>query len=234
MSGNENSGVSRQQFAQLLANQIDFVVAAQPANSQPPVNLESGANCGFANSIVFPGAFNPLHDGHLTMAMLAARRCLRPLWFEISVENVDKPTLDFVEIANRTHQTHHPHGMILTRTPTFERKSKLFPGCIFVVGADTIARINEPRYYQNDIIAMNESIRTIAENECRFLVFARKLSKIASVGSNFRESTPLIPRLDALCEFVSADEFCMEISSTDIRDRNRPNAFTSAIRKRNT
>ena len=220
MSGQEKNGLNRQQFARLMADQVNFIVAAQPSEFQTSAAAEPHPIPGFDNAIVFPGAFNPLHDGHLAMARLASKRLQRPLWFEISVENVDKPILDFVEVANRTHQVHHPHGMILTRTPTFEQKSKVFAGCIFVVGADTIARLNEPRYYKNDARARDASMQTIAENDCRFLVFPRKQYNIASAGSNF-QAGGLAPPLDALCEFISVDEFCMEISSTDIRSRQQ-------------
>ena len=221
MSRPQKNCVNHDRFAQLMADQVDLIVAAQPAGVETSEPLESQAVPGLADAIVFPGAFNPLHDAHLAMANLACRRLQRPVWFEISVENVDKPVLDFIEIANRTRQAHHPHGMLLTRTPTFELKSHLFAGCVFIVGLDTIARINEPRYYNNDIAEMARSIRTIAENGCRFLVFARKQYNISTIGSNFKVGGSLDSQLDELCEFVPADEFCMELSSTDIRDRQR-------------
>ncbi|HND56251.1 MAG TPA: hypothetical protein PLV92_27730, partial [Pirellulaceae bacterium] len=48
--------------------------------------------------LVFPGAFNPLHDGHRHMAKWASDHLGQPVAFELSIENVDKPPLDFLEI----------------------------------------------------------------------------------------------------------------------------------------
>jgi nicotinic acid mononucleotide adenylyltransferase len=214
------NGLDRVQFSRLLDNQAELIVAARPRNDSTATPETPDIRC-FDNSLVFPGAFNPLHDGHLAMADLASRRFQRPLWFEISVENVDKPPLDFRQVAIRTQQVDHPYGLVLTRTPTFDRKSTLFPGCIFVVGADTIERINEPRYYQDDPGSMHESIRKIADNGCRFLVFPRKPSKIGSADPKIQSRGPLLERLHALCEFVSAEEFCMEISSSELRNRQQ-------------
>ncbi len=54
--------------------------------------------------LVFPGAFNPLHQGHLEMAAVAERLAGERVTFELSMENVEKPPLDFVEIARRLEQ----------------------------------------------------------------------------------------------------------------------------------
>ncbi len=106
--------------------------------------------------VVFPGAFHPLHEGHLAMARLAAQRLQAPVAWEISITNVDKPPLDFHEMRRRSAQfaavDKGAPAMPLwfTRAPTFVAKSSIFPGATFVVGADTIDRIAHPRYYRGD------------------------------------------------------------------------------------
>ncbi len=54
--------------------------------------------------LLFPGAFNPLHAGHLQMTKVAERIVGVPVEFEISIENVDKPLLDFTAMAERLAQ----------------------------------------------------------------------------------------------------------------------------------
>ena len=95
---------------------------------------------------IFPGAFNPLHDGHRRMAQIAEELLGVPVEFEISIENVDKPPLDYTEMAERAAQFAASATLWFSRAATFEQKSVLFPNTTFVVGADTIVRIADARY----------------------------------------------------------------------------------------
>ncbi|HEX2474763.1 MAG TPA: hypothetical protein VHK01_08460, partial [Lacipirellulaceae bacterium] len=45
---------------------------------------------GEDSDVLFPGAFNPLHDGHLRMAEVAQAHYGVPVTFELSIANVDK------------------------------------------------------------------------------------------------------------------------------------------------
>ena len=48
--------------------------------------------------LIFPGSFNPLHDGHLRMRELAEKKTGMRATFEICARNADKPPLTFHEI----------------------------------------------------------------------------------------------------------------------------------------
>jgi nicotinic acid mononucleotide adenylyltransferase len=163
---------------------------------------------------IFPGAFNPLHHGHIHMAEVAARRIGGPVEFELSIENVDKPPLDFIEIDERAAQfSSSSLPLWLTRAPTFEKKSQLFPGCTFIVGTDTISRIGQCRYYRDDPAAMEAAIAGIAERGCRFLVFDRLANGKLETLSDLQ-----IPAsLRRLCDEVPAVEFRDDVSSTELR-----------------
>lgn len=166
---------------------------------------------------VFPGAFRPLHAGHRRMAQIAWERLGVPVQFEISVFNVDKPPLDYWEIDARVRQFDAGQTLWLTRTPTFLEKSRQFPGATFVVGADTLRRIAEPRYYGNDPSACQHAIERIVDRGCRFLVFGRV------EGERFVSLAELnLPdALRAACQEVPADVFRDDTSSTDLRRRDR-------------
>lgn len=101
--------------------------------------------------LIFPGSFNPLHKKHIEMAELAIEKTGLPLWFEISVFNTDKPPIDFISLRDRlesfeTLENPKIGGVIISNTPMFVDKVKLFPKATFVVGADTINRIYHPKY----------------------------------------------------------------------------------------
>lgn len=165
-----------------------------------------------AKPILFPGAFNPIHSAHKRMAEVAAERAGSPVTFELSITNVDKPPLDFIEIADRLLQFQGKH-VLLTRAPTFVEKAELAPGCIFVVGIDTVVRIGDPIYYDDVAAKRDASIEAIAKSGCRFLVFGRSLNGKFDTVSDVK----LLPALRALCDEVPESEFREDISSTELR-----------------
>jgi nicotinamide mononucleotide (NMN) deamidase PncC len=165
-----------------------------------------------ARPILFPGAFNPIHSAHKRMADVAAELCGTPVTFELSITNVDKPPLDFIEIADRLSQFQDDQ-VLLTRAPTFVEKAELAPGCVFVVGVDTIMRIGDPVYYRDDPSRRNAAIEALANLGCRFLVFGRLLN-----GKFTRMSeVELPPVLRALCDEVRESVFREDVSSTELR-----------------
>jgi len=193
------------EWQDLLMGRVQLVCAKTSAVIPKPAKTRRA---------IFPGAFNPLHEGHLRMAEIASRRLSVPVEFELSIENVEKPLLDYTEIAQRVAQFSEKHlPLWLTRTPTFEQKSALFPGAVFIVGADTIVRIGQPRYYGNDPVAANAAIEQIGKRGCRFLVFGRL------VGNEFQSCAglPLPDSLRKLCDEVPAIDFRHDVSSTELR-----------------
>jgi nicotinamide mononucleotide (NMN) deamidase PncC len=176
-------------------------VAIMPAGAQATARL-----------ILFAGAFNPIHSAHKRMAEVATECCGSPVTFELSITNVDKPPLDFIEIADRLLQF-RGERVLLTRAPTFVEKAELAHGCIFVVGVDTLVRIGDPIYYGGNDAKRDAAIEAVAESGCRFLVFGRLLNgKFAAVSN-----VELPPALRALCDEVPESEFREDMSSTELR-----------------
>jgi nicotinamide mononucleotide (NMN) deamidase PncC len=195
--------VAPQEWQALLAGQTRVAIVG-PAPVEPP-NRPGRA--------IFAGAFNPLHAGHRTMAQLAAERLGKPVEFEISIENVDKPLLDYLEMSGRAAQFSADQRLWFTRAATFLEKSAIFPAAWFIVGSDTIARLVEARYYGGDPEACQAALDEIARRGCRFLVFGR------SQGAKFQTLSDLaLPYvLRAICDEVPGDQFRVDISSTDLR-----------------
>jgi len=169
---------------------------------------------------LFPGAFNPLHAGHRRMAGVASEILGTPVAYELSIENVDKPLLDFREMDDRLKQFADDDAIWLTRAPTFVRKAELFPGVTFVVGVDTIERVGEERYYGHPA-AFERAMESLNAACARFLVFGR-----TSGDGTFRtlDDVELPAPLADLCTGVSAEVFREDVSSTQLRKQRRAEA----------
>lgn len=146
------------------------------------------------------------------MAQIAEERLREDVWLELSIANVDKPPLDFLTIRERLDQL-AAYNVCLTCAPRFVEKAELFPGAAFVVGADTLSRIADERYYHGNLEDRDAAIGRLEQARARFLVFGRtcegRFLTLADLS--------LPPRLAAVCDGVPAAEFRDDVSSTDLR-----------------
>ncbi len=166
-----------------------------------------------APRVIFPGAFNPLHDGHRAIARLAEARTGGPVVLEVSAYNVDKPALDYIEMAAREQGIAHEFPLTFTNAPTFTIKASLFPGTLFAVGSDTLARIGEPRYYHDSHELRDIAIRSMADRGIRFLVFGRAEN---GCFTGLDEIT-VPPLLRQISDGVPESEFRVDVSSSEVR-----------------
>ena len=162
--------------------------------------------------LVFPGSFDPLHEGHLRMATVAQEIAERPLDFELAVTNVDKPSLDYLEMQSRAAQF-AGRSLWFTRAATFVEKLDVFPQGTFVMGADTYARLADAKYYGGSAEAADRAVQRIATQARGLIVFGRERN------GEFEDAARLDvpPALRAVTYFVSQREFRMDISSTALR-----------------
>ncbi|HEV2336081.1 MAG TPA: hypothetical protein VGS13_11325 [Stellaceae bacterium] len=169
-------------------------------------------------SVLFPGSFNPMHEGHVLLARVAEELRQQPLAFEISVTNVDKPPLAGETVRRRLAQFAWKSPVELTRAPTFVEKSRLFPGTTFVVGVDTAERLFGPQYYGDDELRMHRALEEIANSGGSFLVAVR-LDAAGRVRA--LADIPVPRRYADLFTEIPEHRFRVDISSSEIRVRGR-------------
>ena len=194
---------------QLLAGELDRVTV------QPDGQMVLSAP---RPPVLLPGSFNPLHEGHVSLARVAEELRQQPVAFEISVTNVDKPPLSGETVRHRLAQFAWKWPVELTRAPTFVEKSRLFPRATFVIGADTAERLIAPKYYGDDEVRMHVALEEIANSGCSFLVAVR----IDAAGRVRALNDIPVPRRYAdLFTEIPEHRFRFDTSSSEIRARGR-------------
>jgi hypothetical protein len=191
----------------LLAGEVDRVTVrpdGQMMLSAPPP------------AVLFPGSFNPMHEGHVVLARIAQELRQQPVAFELSVTNVDKPPLAGETVRQRLAQFAWKAPVELTRAPTFLEKSRLFPGTAFVVGADTAERLFGKKYYGDDKGRMHAALDEIARSGSSFLVAVR-----LDTAGRVRALTdiPVPQRYAGLFTEIPEHRFRVDTSSSEIRAR---------------
>jgi nicotinamide mononucleotide (NMN) deamidase PncC len=166
--------------------------------------------------VLFPGSFNPMHEGHRLLARVAEEVRQQPLAFEISVANVDKPPLLGETVRRRLAQFAWKSPVELTRAPTFVEKSRLFSKTTFVIGADTAERLVAPKYYGDDELQMQAALEEIATSGASFLVAVR----IDALGRVRALADIAVPRRYAdLFTEIPEHRFRLDVSSSALRAR---------------
>ncbi|HWG42488.1 MAG TPA: hypothetical protein VN688_06840 [Gemmataceae bacterium] len=197
-----------------LAALLEGRIAAVCVESDGRVRSE-----GSRPKMLLPGSFNPIHDAHCRLMETAARLVGASAAFELSIVNADKPPLTDEEVRRRMVQFAWPAPLWLTRAPTFADKAQLFPGAVFVVGADTAARIVQTRFYGESETQMNEALNTLRSQGCRFLVAGRV--NVEGLFLGLDELTIPAAHRD-LFTAIPVSDFRMDLSSTQLRIKVDP------------
>lgn len=163
------------------------------------------------------GSFNPLHIGHQRLAQVASQILKCPVYFELSITNVDKPPLSPEALLIRLAQFQNYQTLVVTKAVTFLAKAKLLPNSTFIMGYDTAARLVAPKYYQTEAF-MRQSLQELQALGSHFLVACRyqdnQLKTLADISID--------PEFQAMFQAISPQLFCENISSTQLRTLLNP------------
>ena len=131
------------------------------------------------NVVILPGSFNPLHQGHISSLINSCASNNSEGLFELCIVNADKPSLTSTEIERRLDQFKFPNRIpiVLTNSPLFVDKAKLFPGNSYAIGIDLVIRLINPKYTDGDEGRMIENIFGMTSKGTKFYVSSRTYGK---------------------------------------------------------
>jgi nicotinamide mononucleotide (NMN) deamidase PncC len=182
----------------------------------------------------------------------STRHDVKPIFMELSLTNADKPPIDPETVSERVHKflelddLPEQWGIILTRAPLFLQKVSSLQACVadttvditagpvpdvsFVAGADTLVRIINPKYYNDDVDEMIDSLRSM--KGVHFFGGGRLEQKKDSSEpvrfiTGIEELKGLPEDVKEMFTIIEEKEFRVDMSSSEIRKEEEKHASTS-------
>lgn len=152
--------------------------------------------------VLFPGAFNPPHEGHLWMAREYSGT------FHLTVNPPHKEGLSVAQVLQRAKLLEGYDRMFTRDDPLYIDKARRFPGAKFMVGVDAIERMLDPKWGPN-VASMLDEFRKLG---IKFLVADREVDgRLLTLGN-----IPGVP-MD-ICERIARPQSHLSMSSTKVRE----------------
>jgi hypothetical protein len=162
-----------------------------------------------AGAPLFPGTFNPPHEGHFAIAA-PERGHGGPAVFAVCAAPPHKEALSVGDLLLRAKMLQGHHRLFTVGDPLYLDKARRFPGRTFLVGADAVLRMLDDRWGTPVDPMLDEFLRL----GTRFRVNGRQVEgRYVSAGDAIAQ----VPgRLRSIFEAV---EGRWDVSSSEARDR---------------
>jgi nicotinic acid mononucleotide adenylyltransferase/nicotinamide mononucleotide (NMN) deamidase PncC len=154
--------------------------------------------------VLFPGAFNPPHAGHLEPARAAGAT------FSVCADAPHKPRLSLADLLHRAKMLRGHRVLFSEGDPLYLDKARRHRAATFIIGADALQRMLDPKWGPDPTAMLAE----LAQLDARFLVLSRVVS------GEFLAFDAVLERAGVHCEYTSLFKPLpgrWDVSSTELR-----------------
>lgn len=181
--------------------------------------------------VIMPGTFNPYHAGHQAIAYHADKYTGKHTLLEHSINRVGKDETDknrIMDLISEAWCVYH-RTLLITNAMMFWQKAKLFPGSIFVIGADTFQRIIDHKWVMRQydggmpedsaIQIVKRDLKVIREQGCSFLVYPRHKDGVIKTMPHYDDGIYDLRNFTDMSHRLIQPKFePVDISSTELRN----------------
>ncbi len=155
---------------------------------------------------IFPGAFNPAHEGHLAIAKRTNAV------FNIEINPPHKGQLSVAEILQRLKGLRHHDTILTSGCPLYLDKSNRYNNHPIVLGADAFIRMLDPKWGPEP----KAMLERFSQNGTRLMVFGREIDgKWVSAD----DAISRVPESASCYDLVPIDGR-WDVSSTQLRNKS--------------
>lgn len=159
---------------------------------------------------LMPGAFNPLHEGHLGLGSQVRSQWNKDVIFEVCTIHPIKPPLTVQQMLQRA-KILQGHRTIFTQLPLYLDKARAYPGISLVVGADAMLRLLDPKWGDPEKL-----FAEFTQLETKFLIGSRVVDGKLITKDDIMKMIPLRYDFNSLNYYPIDGQW--DISSTEIRN----------------
>ena len=161
--------------------------------------------------LIFPGAFEPNSQSSSGNGSIGQKQIEKEV-FEVCIQNADKPPLSYHQIDSTLKQFTQSDKWVLTKTGKFSDKAMIFKDATFIIGADTLLRMLNEKFYPS-YKSMIEEFEIFNQQNTKFLVFGRVYGEKFITLNDISLPENIKQRFEGFGE----DIFRSDISSSQIR-----------------
>lgn len=165
------------------------------------------------------GAFNPLHEGHISVAQHVMDQYGNTVAYEVTAEPPHKEPMTVQSLLQRAKLLQGYDRLFTKSYPLYLDKARAFPGVSLVLGADAMVRMLDPKWGINPSDLLDEFYKLNTKLLVSGRLIDNKFVSCIDIINDLNKKDPLLGN-KALHVLYPVDGR-VDISSTELRNQSK-------------